>query len=70
MLGVAFMAGTMVLTDTMESTFDEAFEAANDGTDVIVQRAGALDGDLQSVRDRVPASVVDQVAAVDGVDAA
>ena len=26
-LGVAFMAGTMVLTDTMESTFDEAFTA-------------------------------------------
>ena len=45
-LGVAFMAGTMVLTDTMEKTFDGVFASANDGTDVIVQRAGAIDGEL------------------------
>ena len=37
-LGVAFMAGTMVLTDTMGKTFDGVFASANDGTDVIVRR--------------------------------
>ncbi len=66
-LGVAFMSGTMVLTDTMKSTFDGVFATANEGTDVIVQRAGALDGELSTTRDRVDADVVDQVAAVDGV---
>ena len=69
-LGVAFMAGTMVLTDTMKSTFDGVLAAANDGTDVIVQRAGALDGEFEASRDRVDATVVDQVAAVEGVAAA
>ena len=69
-LGVAFMAGTMVLTDTMQATFDGVFASANDGTDVIVQRSGAIDGEAGTVRDRVDSGVVAQVAAVDGVDAA
>ncbi len=69
-LGVAFMAGTMVLTDTMEKTFDEVFESANDGTDVIVRRDAAIDGELATTRDRVDAGVVDRVAAVDGVEVA
>ena len=44
-LGVAFMAGTMVLTDTMEKTFDDVFESANAGTDVIVRHAGPIEGE-------------------------
>jgi putative ABC transport system permease protein len=66
-LGVAFMAGTMVLTETMETTFDEVFESANAGTDVIVRRDAVIDGEAATVRDRVDAAVVDRVAAVDGV---
>ena len=66
-LGVAFMVGTMVLTTTMEQTFDKVFQTANDGTDVIVRRDAAIDGELATTRDRVEASVVDEVAAVDGV---
>ena len=69
-LGVAFMAGTMVLTDTMQKTFDDVFETANAGTDVLVRRAAAIDGDFTGARARVDAPVVDQVRAVDGVDAA
>ncbi|HEX6568583.1 MAG TPA: ABC transporter permease, partial [Acidimicrobiales bacterium] len=69
-LGVAFMVGTMVLTDTMEQTFDGVFESANDGTDVIVRRDAAIDGELATARDRLDAGVVDRVAAVDGVEAA
>lgn len=65
-LGVAFMSGTMVLTDTMEETFDGVFESANDGTDVIVRRSAAIDGELVDARDRVAASVVDAVASVEG----
>jgi putative ABC transport system permease protein len=69
-LGVAFMAGTMVLTDTMETTFDGVVAAANDGTDVIVRRADAVDGELTAARGRIEAGVVEQVAAVDGVETA
>ncbi len=69
-LGVAFMVGTMVLTTTMEKTFDKVFQVANDGTDVIVRRDSAIDGELATTRDRVEADVVDDVAAVDGVEVA
>ncbi len=37
-LGVAFMAGTMILTDTMGKTFDGLFATANEGIDVVVHR--------------------------------
>jgi putative ABC transport system permease protein len=69
-LGVAFMAGTMVLTDTMQQTFDGVIASANDGTDVIVRRSAAIDGDFGEARDRVDAAVVDQVAGVEGVQGA
>jgi len=69
-LGVAFMAGTMVLTDTMKSTFNGVFESANEGTDVIVQRSGELDGEFAAARARVEGPVVEQVASIDGVAAA
>ena len=69
-LGVAFMAGTMVLTDTMKQTFDGVFATANDGTDVIVRREGAIEGSLVTARDRVDATVVDEVSSVAGVESA
>src|SRR4051812_3856030 len=67
-LGVAFMAGTMVLTDSMQKTFDGVFAAANQGTDVIVRDKEAIDGEFSSdTRGRVEAALVDRVAAVSGV---
>jgi putative ABC transport system permease protein len=69
-LGVAFMAGTTVLTDTMEQTFNGVFESANDGIDVIVRSGAAIEGDTGDVRERVDGGLVERVAAVEGVDAA
>ena len=37
MLGVAFMAGTFVLTDTMGKVFDDLFADVNAGTDAYVR---------------------------------
>jgi len=68
-LGVAFMAGTMILTDTMEKTFDGLFATTNEGIDVVVERSGSIEGDFE-VHERVDAAVVDQVRAIDGVAAA
>ena len=39
MLGVAFMAGTFVLTDTMAAVFDDLFTDVNKGVDVAVRKA-------------------------------
>jgi putative ABC transport system permease protein len=69
-LGVAFMAGTMILTDTMGKTFDGLFATGNTGIDVVVHRTAGIDGQGIDVRERVDASLVDQIGAVPGVDAA
>ena len=70
-LGVAFMSGTMILTDTMAQTFDELLAENNEGIDAIVQRPSAIEGAAgDAVRERVDAALVDAVGEVDGVDAA
>src|SRR5688572_14804082 len=69
-LGVAFMAGTMILTDTMGKTFDGLFATSNEGIDVVIDRTTAIDGDGADVQERVDASALDQIRATDGVDAA
>ena len=46
LLGVAFMAGTLVLTDTIGKTFDGLFAEANDGTDAYVRGELAFDSEL------------------------
>src|SRR5688572_26647862 len=43
-LGVAFMAGTMILTDTMGKTFDGLFATSNESIDVVVHRSTGVDG--------------------------
>ena len=69
-LGVAFMAGTMILTDTMGKTFDGLFATSNEGIDVVVHRTSSIETDMVEVHERVDASVLDEIRAVDGVDAA
>jgi putative ABC transport system permease protein len=70
-LGVGFVAGTYVLTDTMNSAFKDLFKTVTQGTDVAI-RTKATFGQNQNgdVRDPIPASVLQQVKAVDGVRAA
>ena len=36
-LGVAFLAGTLVLTDTMGLAFDQLFSKVSSGTDAVVR---------------------------------
>jgi len=71
LLGVAFMSGTLVLTDTIGQTFDGLFADANAGTDAYVRSQTAIDDpEVGSERPRLDAAVVDDVAAVEGVAAA
>src|SRR5687767_3571391 len=71
-LGVAFMAGTMILTDTMGRTFDGLFDTSNKGVDVVVRRAATVDGGIESgdVRERVDSATLARIKAIDGVDTA
>ena len=43
-LGVAFMAGTLVLTATMRKTFDNLFADVYQGTDAVVRAKAAFEG--------------------------
>ena len=58
MLGVAFMAGTLVLTDTMNRTFDGLLSDAYSGTDAFVRGESELD-DSTAAAPRIDASVVE-----------
>jgi putative ABC transport system permease protein len=68
-LGVAFMSGTMILTDTMGASFDRVFDAANAGVDVIVQPRAATD-DPTVDHPRIPATTLGRIRDVPGVAAA
>jgi putative ABC transport system permease protein len=68
-LGVAFLAGTLVLTDTMHLAFDQLFGKVSAGTDAVVRAEAAYsqsDG-ISTSRAPIPASVLTQVRKADGV---
>ena len=70
MLGVAFMSGTLVLTDTMGKVFDDLFADVNRGTDAFVRGQTVFKSDFGDVRSRIPASLVTTVQDTEGVKAA
>ncbi|ONK13775.1 FtsX-like permease family protein [Streptomyces sp. MP131-18] len=75
-LSVAFVCGTLVFTATMNTTFDKLF--AESASNVMIAPAEDEDsgssfegtGPANGVPESVPGSVVDEVAAVDGVEQA
>jgi len=71
-LGVAFTAGTLVLTDTIRTTFDNLFANVYQGTDAVVRAKAAFEGPpgAGTQRGRVDAALVDTVRGVEGVAAA
>ncbi|MER6343412.1 ABC transporter permease [Streptomyces sp. NPDC001595] len=72
LLSVAFVCGTLVFTDTMNTTFDKLFAATS--SDVTVSAKGSSDtGETTSDTGKppvMPASVVDDVRGVEGVKSA
>lgn len=68
--GVAFLAGTLLLGDTLSRNFDQLFTQANAGTDVVLRSAIQLSSGAAGARTTVPASLVQQAQAVPGVAAA
>ena len=72
LLGVSFLAGTMVLGDTLRANFDTLFADANAGTDAVVRSADVLDspGTPGGVRAPVEADLAARLRTVPGVAAA
>lgn len=69
-LGVAFLAATMIFGDTAKAGFSNAFTSANAGTDVVVRSAQRMDTDGERSSGLIDVSTVDVVRAVPGVDEA
>jgi putative ABC transport system permease protein len=69
-LGVALVSGTYLLTDTINSAFDEVFQTANRGVDVVVTPArlfGSGSDQASVAPNPLRASVLAQVRRVPGV---
>lgn len=69
LLGVSFMSGSYVLTDTMTRAFDELIETGYADIDVVVRRENAFTAQTSALeeRDPMPESVLETVEAVPGV---
>ncbi|RPK41614.1 ABC transporter permease [Streptomyces sp. ADI93-02] len=67
LLSVAFVCGTLVFTDTMNTTFDKLFAATSADVTVSPKAAEVTDVPENGKPESLPASVVAEVAGVDGV---
>jgi putative ABC transport system permease protein len=69
-LGVAFMAGTLILSDTITHTFDNLAVQVNTGLSATVRAKAAFKSEGQQQRNWIDASLIDKVKQVKGVQAA
>lgn len=72
-VGVSFVSGTYVLSDTMVKAFDELYTGLTSGTDVVVRAESEYDADVTTTGGQLrplDESVVDTVRDVPGVAAA
>ncbi|WP_369240988.1 ABC transporter permease [Streptomyces sp. R21] len=72
LLGVAFLAGTLVMGDTLRASFDTMFGDATSGTDAVVRSADTITtpGESQGVRQPVDIGLVKTIENTPGVAAA
>jgi putative ABC transport system permease protein len=68
-IGVAFVAGTFVFTDTIDASFKDLFERTQKGTDVSVQARLAVEEDFAQPP-TMPSDTLKRVQAVPGVEEA
>jgi putative ABC transport system permease protein len=77
-LGVGFVVGTLVLTDTLSRAFDEAFAGTTEGTDVVVRGESAFQpgfgggpgNEAFEEQPPVPEELIQRVVDVEGVASA
>src|SRR3954453_4239154 len=71
-LGVAFLAGSLILTDTMNTAFDRFFGGLGSGTDAVVRHEAAYSAaaGVGVSRPPIPASLLPDIKKVPGGAAA
>ncbi|MEM9561530.1 MAG: FtsX-like permease family protein [Actinomycetota bacterium] len=69
-LGISFLAGTLIFTSSVSRAFDDLFATVFDTTDAQIQSSEVIEvGFGVEVRSRIDDSLVADVAAIDGVEA-
>jgi putative ABC transport system permease protein len=70
-LGISFLAGTLIFTDSVQRAFDELFATVFETTDAQVRASETVDAGFGiELRGRIDESVLQTVQAVDGVEVA
>ncbi|MDQ0387344.1 putative ABC transport system permease protein [Streptomyces sp. DSM 42143] len=67
LLSVAFVCGTLVFTDTMNTTFDKLFAVTSSDVTVAPKDAEAEDTPQNGVPESLPATTLEQIRSADGV---
>ncbi|MDT0609970.1 ABC transporter permease [Streptomyces lancefieldiae] len=67
LLSVAFVCGTLVFTDTMNTTFDKIFAVSTSDVTVAPKDAEAEDAPQSGVPESLPASTLEKIRSVEGV---
>ncbi len=66
--GCAFLSGVFVFSDTIRGSFDRLFANAYEGTDAFVRSSNVIEADFgQETRDRVPDTLIAEIAGLTGV---
>ncbi|MFC9464930.1 ABC transporter permease [Streptomyces coelicoflavus] len=68
LLSVAFVCGTLVFTDTMNTTFDKLFAVTSSDVTVAPKDAKAEDTPQNGVPESLPASTLEKIRSADGVE--
>ena len=66
-LGVALLAGTMLLGDTLRANFDSLFQSALGSSDAVVRSSNTLTTDGEFAQDLIDSSLAAELATIDGV---
>lgn len=67
-LGVAFLAGVLIQTSTLQTGFDDLFDTESASVDAVVRSDRTItDGMDETIRPRIDGALVDQVRALPGV---
>ncbi|MGH8992786.1 MAG: ABC transporter permease [Acidimicrobiia bacterium] len=66
-MGVAFLSGTLVLSDTLRASFDDLFSRATAGVDAVVRSSDSLNSEFGTQRPLLDDSLGDTLGGVDGV---
>jgi putative ABC transport system permease protein len=69
-IGVSMVSGTLILTDTMQKSFDGLFQDATANTDAVISGKQIVKNSTSGSGITIPASMLDKVRALPEVDAA